>query len=82
MANDIVSEIDTVRHLSPMLSLANSYNLEDLKDFDKQIKKLLLSQLRALNARIASKQKILKSKKQTTDKKLNKSKQTSLTKLI
>lgn len=32
----------TVRHLSPMLSLENSYNEADLQEFDKRIRKLLL----------------------------------------
>ncbi|MFM8362178.1 MAG: NAD-dependent DNA ligase LigA [Haliscomenobacter sp.] len=30
-----------VRHLSPMLSLANSYDPEDLRDWDEQLKRLL-----------------------------------------
>ena len=30
-----------VRHLSPMLSLANSYEAEDLRDWDEQLKRLL-----------------------------------------
>lgn len=30
-----------VRHLSPMLSLANSYDPEDLRDWDSQLKRLL-----------------------------------------
>ena len=37
---DIVDQSKTVRHLSPMLSLDNSYNAEDLKKFDESIKKL------------------------------------------
>lgn len=31
---------DTVKHLTPMLSLANSYNADDLQAFDDSIKKL------------------------------------------
>ncbi|HRD08474.1 MAG TPA: NAD-dependent DNA ligase LigA, partial [Saprospiraceae bacterium] len=31
---------NTVRHIVPMLSLENSYNEEDLRDFDAQVKKL------------------------------------------
>lgn len=32
-----------VRHTTPMLSLANTYNIEDIKDFDNRIKKILKS---------------------------------------
>lgn len=32
---------NTIQHLSPMLSLANSYNEADLMDFDKSVRKLL-----------------------------------------
>ncbi|MBT8219684.1 MAG: NAD-dependent DNA ligase LigA [Bacteroidia bacterium] len=38
---DIVEGAPTVRHLTSMLSLANSYNAEDLNDFDAQIRRLL-----------------------------------------
>ncbi len=41
VSNDLISDFDTVPHLTPMLSLANSYNAEDLKEFDEQIRKLL-----------------------------------------
>ncbi|MBP7644005.1 MAG: DNA ligase (NAD(+)) LigA, partial [Saprospiraceae bacterium] len=41
VAQDIVSEFKTVAHIVPMLSLENSYNAEDLLEFDKQIKKLI-----------------------------------------
>ena len=41
VSDDMTSDFETVRHLRPMLSLANSYNLEDLVEFDKQIKSLL-----------------------------------------
>ena len=41
VSDDMTSDFETVQHLRPMLSLANSYNLEDLKEFDKQIKTLL-----------------------------------------
>lgn len=37
---DLVSDLDTVEHLTPMLSLDNSYNAEDLNSFDERIKKL------------------------------------------
>lgn len=40
VANDISSSFDAVTHLQSMLSLANSYNGEDLKEFDEQIRKL------------------------------------------
>jgi DNA ligase (NAD+) len=40
VGSDITEEFKTVPHLTPMLSLENSYNAEDLMDFDKQIKKL------------------------------------------
>ena len=40
VSSDLVDNFTTVRHLTPMLSLANSYNRDDLLDFDKQIKKL------------------------------------------
>jgi DNA ligase (NAD+) len=40
VSSDLTESFTTVSHLVPMLSLANSYNAEDLKDFDNQIKKL------------------------------------------
>lgn len=40
VATDLVTVFNTVKHLVPMLSLENSYNEEDLKDFDAQVKKL------------------------------------------
>ncbi|MEM9916489.1 MAG: NAD-dependent DNA ligase LigA [Bacteroidota bacterium] len=40
VSNDLTSDFPSVEHLTPMLSLDNSYNAEDLKDFDEQIKKL------------------------------------------
>lgn len=42
VSNDITEDLPSVAHLTPMLSLANSYNAEDLNDFDTQIKKLTL----------------------------------------
>lgn len=42
VSSDLTEEFRTVEHLVPMLSLDNSYNAEDLKDFDTQIKKLAL----------------------------------------
>lgn len=41
VGSDRVNNQDSVQHLSPMLSLANSYNETDLIDFDKQVRKLL-----------------------------------------
>lgn len=38
---DLSSDFESVPHLTPMLSLGNSYNAEDLRDFDQQIKRLL-----------------------------------------
>ena len=40
VATDLITEFNTVRHIVPMLSLENSYNEEDLRDFDAQVKKL------------------------------------------
>ena len=40
VSSDLTSEFPAVKHLNPMLSLDNSYNEDDLKEFDKQIKKL------------------------------------------
>ena len=40
VGSDIAGTLDTVPHLTPMLSLENSYNAEDLMDFDAQIRKL------------------------------------------
>jgi DNA ligase (NAD+) len=40
VSTDLTEEFKSVEHLVPMLSLGNSYNAEDLKDFDRQVKKL------------------------------------------
>ena len=40
VSTDLSASFDSVDHLEPMLSLGNSYNAEDLKDFDDQIRKL------------------------------------------
>ena len=40
VANDLTGDAPSVAHLTPMLSLDNSYNAEDLKDFDERVKKL------------------------------------------
>lgn len=37
---DLTDTLPAVEHLVPMLSLANSYNEEDLLDFDEQVRKL------------------------------------------
>ncbi len=37
---DLTSDFNSVEHLTPMLSLANSYNAEDLKEWDEQLKRL------------------------------------------
>lgn len=37
---DLTADFPSVPHLTPMLSLENSYNADDLNDFDEQIKKL------------------------------------------
>lgn len=41
VSSDLVNEFPTVTHWSPMLSLANSYDRQDLIDFDAQVKRLL-----------------------------------------
>jgi DNA ligase (NAD+) len=38
---DLSSDFPSVEHLTPMLSLANSYNAEDLYEFDAQLKRYL-----------------------------------------
>jgi len=40
VSNDLSGDAVSVAHLTPMLSLDNSYNAEDLKDFDERVKKL------------------------------------------
>lgn len=40
VASDLNADFEPVSHTVPMLSLGNSYNADDLNDFDKQIKKL------------------------------------------
>ncbi|MCP4441949.1 MAG: NAD-dependent DNA ligase LigA [Aureispira sp.] len=41
VSNDLTSDFATVTHLTPMLSLDNSYNAEDIFEFDKRVKKLV-----------------------------------------
>ena len=40
VGKDLTGNFAQVAHLTPMLSLDNSYNAEDLSDFDEQVKKL------------------------------------------
>jgi len=40
VSSDLSSDFPAVEHLTPMLSLDNSYNADDLKKFDEQIRKL------------------------------------------
>lgn len=40
VGGDITKKFDTVEHRYPMLSLGNSYNREDLTDFDERVQKL------------------------------------------
>lgn len=42
VASDLNHDFENVPHLVPMLSLGNSYNAEDLADFDASLKRLLL----------------------------------------
>lgn len=41
VSSDLTSDFESVEHLTPMLSLGNSYNAEDLKEWDAQLKRLL-----------------------------------------
>ena len=36
-----LNKFDKIKHLSPMLSLANAFNLEDMRDFKKKINNFL-----------------------------------------
>ena len=40
VSNELTEDLPSVEHLIPMLSLGNSYNADDLLDFDTSIKKL------------------------------------------
>ena len=42
VSNDLTESFDAAPHLTPMLSLDNSYNAEDLNDFDTQVRKFSL----------------------------------------
>lgn len=39
VSTDLSSDFEVVNHLTPMLSLANSYDLKDLIEFDNQVRK-------------------------------------------
>lgn len=41
VGGDITKEFNTVKHKWPMLSLGNTYNEQDLKDFDERIRKAI-----------------------------------------
>ncbi|NOT36815.1 MAG: NAD-dependent DNA ligase LigA [Saprospiraceae bacterium] len=40
VSSDLTNSLQSVEHLSPMLSLDNTYNLEDLIEFDNRIRKI------------------------------------------
>lgn len=42
VSNDLTENLAQVSHLTPMLSLNNSYNADDLHDFDESVKKLAM----------------------------------------
>ena len=42
VSSDLTEDSSRVEHLTPMLSLGNSYNAEDLNEFDTQIRKMAL----------------------------------------
>ena len=41
VARELTKDFPKVRHLAPMLSLDNSYNAEDLVDFDRRTREIL-----------------------------------------
>lgn len=41
VSSDVSDDLPAAVHLTPMLSLANSYNAEDLNEFDQQVKRML-----------------------------------------
>lgn len=41
VARDLTKEFNPVKHLSPMLSLSNTYDEQELYDFDRRVKELL-----------------------------------------
>ncbi|RUM48288.1 MAG: DNA ligase (NAD(+)) LigA [Hydrogenothermus sp.] len=40
VASELIKEFPKVQHLAPMLSLDNSYNEEDLKEFDRRVREI------------------------------------------
>jgi DNA ligase (NAD+) len=42
VGQDLTAQFEQVTHLTPMLSLDNSYNADDLRDFDTSVKKLTM----------------------------------------
>ncbi len=40
VANELIKEFPKVQHLAPMLSLDNSYNEEDLREFDRRVREI------------------------------------------
>jgi DNA ligase (NAD+) len=40
VSSDLIGQFAQVQHMTPMLSLDNSYNADDLNDFDESVKKL------------------------------------------
>lgn len=41
VSSDLIETFATVTHQTPMLSLENSYNADDISDFDKRVRKIL-----------------------------------------
>ncbi len=41
VGSDLTGDFESVPHLVPMLSLGNSYNADDLAEFDRQVKRML-----------------------------------------
>ena len=41
VGGDITKQFNTVRHRWPMLSLGNTYNEQDLRDFDERVRKAI-----------------------------------------
>ena len=48
VSSDLSQQFESVTHWNAMLSLANSYNLEDLSEFEKQIRKLTQQEKEAI----------------------------------
>jgi DNA ligase (NAD+) len=38
VGSDLIGDFQSVEHLTPMLSLENSYNIDDLNDFDRRVR--------------------------------------------